>query len=135
MFDAFVFVLFLLFFGSLSISLIKTKFKNKELLEKLLAANIEKALLSAKLATELEKNSNDYGQEGFVNFLSKSREWAFEYIENVQKTLISFQDVVGGILKNYKDGQIKDFELAMEVIWDSYNDLMTNLPKDNEENR
>lgn len=135
MFDAFVFILFLLFFGSLSISLIKTKFKNKELLEKLLAANIEKALLSAKLATELEKNSNDYGQEGFVNFLSKSREWAFEYIENVQKALISFQDVVGGIFQNYKDGQIKDFELAMEVILDSYNDLMTNLPKDNEENR
>lgn len=134
MFDAIIFILFLLFFGTLSISLIKTKFKNKELLEKLLAANIEKALLSAKLATELEKSSNDYGQEGFVNFLSKSREWAFEYIENVQKSLISFQDVVGGIFQNYKDGQIKDFELAMEVIWDSYNDLMINLPKDNEEN-
>jgi len=135
LFDFFVFAIFMLFFGSLSISLIKTKFKNKELLEKLLASNIEYALVSAKLASELEKNSlvTDVDQEGFVNFLSKSRDWAFDYIENVQKELKSFQDIVGGIFNNFKDGKVTDLDLAMKTISNSYDQLMENLPK--EENR
>lgn len=134
MFDFIIFSIFIIFFGSLSISLIKTKIENKKLLEKLLESNIEKALLSAKLATELDKVSNDTSidQEGFVNFLSKSRDWAFEYIENVQEELSSFKNIVGGILVNFKEGKVTDLNLAIQTISDSYDELISNLPEDEE---
>lgn len=134
MFDTIVFVLFLIFFASLSISVVRTKIKNYKLLEQLLAANIEKALLAEKLEKELLKNSSisNVDQEGFVNFLSTSRDWAFAYIEDVQAKLKSFQNIVGGIFTNFKNNKITDLNLALTTILASYEDLIAVLPEENE---
>jgi hypothetical protein len=132
LFNTIVFILFLLFFSSLSISLVRIKIKNYKLLEQILSANIEKALLAERLEKELLKTSGNIDQEGFVNFLSQSRDWAFEYIETVQKELTSFRNVVDGIFKNFNDGKVTDLNLAINTIFDSYQQLMQNLPTDDD---
>jgi predicted RNA-binding protein with PUA domain len=53
-------------------------------------AYLDKILLAEKLDRELStKDSTKIEQtEGFVKFLSESRDWAFKYIEDVQKAIL-----------------------------------------------
>lgn len=73
-------------------------------------------------------------QENFLKFVSDSREWAFEYIEEVQAGLKTFIDRV--------DPDINHFDKYGEVIWtplsknmtnisEAYKDLKKLLPEDN----
>ena len=41
----------------------------------------------------IDKDADDIHKENFIKFLSDSREWAFEYIENVQKQIKDFIDI------------------------------------------
>lgn len=50
---------------------------------------IDKELLLDKLDNFVLENSKE-ANEGFIKFLSDSREAAFEYIENVQKSIQSY---------------------------------------------
>lgn len=50
---------------------------------------IDKELLLDKLDKLILENSKE-ANEGFIKFLSESREAAFEYIENVQKSIQSY---------------------------------------------
>ena len=46
---------------------------------------------------ELEKQIEQLNlkeSDGFVKFLSTSRDWAFEYIEEVQKALVEFDEEI-----------------------------------------
>ena len=53
-------------------------------------AYLDKILLAEKLDQELStKDSTKIEQtEGFVKFLSESRDWAFKYIEDVQNAIV-----------------------------------------------
>ena len=64
----------------------------------IIANNINNELLvkSNSLAS-LEKQVEQLNlkeSDGFVKFLSQSRDWAFEYIEDVQKALVEFDNEV-----------------------------------------
>lgn len=72
-------------------------------------------------------------QENFLKFVSDSREWAFEYIEEVQKGLKNFVDSI--------DNEINYFDKYGEVIWTplsksmqkisiAYKDLKKLLPEE-----
>jgi hypothetical protein len=130
MFDFIVFSLFLIFLMMLSISLIKTKIKNVELLEKFLESTIEKALIAERLESELLKNKNNsVPEEGFVNFLSQSRDWAFEYIELVQSKIKDFESEVLPIIDNLDKNNIEDFKLSTIKIAESSKKLIKLLPE------
>lgn len=49
------------------------------------------------------KNDNEIHQENFIKFLSDSRDWAFNYIEEVQKGLESFMLSVEPELINFNE--------------------------------
>lgn len=131
MFDLIVFVLFLIFFSSLAISTIRTKIKNVDLLEKFLESSIEKALIAEKLEAELLKNSNNNvpEEQGFVNFLSQSRDWAFEYIESVQAKIKDFEDEVLPIIDSLDKDSIEDFKLSTIKMAESSKKLIKLLPE------
>ncbi len=131
MFDFIVFALFLVFITLLSISTIKTKIKNVELLEKFLESTIEKALITEKLEAELLKSSskNAPEEQGFVNFLSQSRDWAFEYIESVQSKIKDFESEVLPIIDNLDNDNIEDFKLSTIKMAESSKKLITLLPE------
>lgn len=131
MFDFLVFSVFLIFVTLLSISTIKTKIKNVELLEKFLESSIEKALIAEKLESELLKNSKTVSsdEQGFVNFLSQSRDWAFEYIESVQATIKDFQSEVLPIIDGLEKENIEDFKLSTIKMAESSKKLIKLLPE------
>lgn len=60
--------------------------RNKNLASLLIQSRIDNTIYIERLAKEInEKESVKIEQtEGFLNFVSKSRDYAFEYIENVQ---------------------------------------------------
>jgi hypothetical protein len=95
--------------------------KNNELIELVNALNLK------------VDSTSDPVKEDFLKFISDSREWAFEYIEEVQKTIlnfkttvephISFFDKFGDVLSN----QRPDYE-AMKTISAAYKELIAALP-------
>jgi hypothetical protein len=108
-----------LFFGVTTLIL---KNKTNKLLE-----------LVAGLNIKIDANS-DPVKEDFLKFVSDSREWAFEYIEEVQLALSNFKEKVepqieyfdqyGEILSN----QRADY-LLLKIISDAYKELIIILPE------
>jgi hypothetical protein len=86
------------------------------------------------IVQEAKINANsDPVKEDFLRFISESREWAFEYIEEVQKAIndfkinveshINFFDRFGDVLSN----QRPDYE-ALKTISTAYKELIAVLP-------
>ncbi len=73
-------------------------------------------------------------KENFIKFLSDSRDWAFEYIEDVQSGLIKFVDDIKPEIEYFKEyGDIVSMHpnyYSMKKITESYEDLIKLLPKD-----
>ena len=74
--------------------------------------------------------------DGFIKFISQSRDWAFEYIEEVQKALVEFDEVVVPQLEwatTY--GRLAGNTVhtnTINTISEAYEKLKTVLPKDNQ---
>lgn len=113
-----VFVTIVILVTALTINNIRLYVNNKKLLDSLIQTTLE------KLAVEdsYDKLANEYDMismqetDGFVKFLSDSRESAFAYIEEVQAS-------------------IKDLSLALEsndesVIKNAYDNLLKHMPKE-----
>jgi hypothetical protein len=85
-----------------------------------------------KLMAEIDsKNSNQ--NDGFLKFVSESREAAFKYIEEVQAAINEFDSKVGPAVKYYKEtGKMLDrrpSELVRELS-EAYDKLMASMPKE-----
>jgi hypothetical protein len=84
------------------------------LLEKYVRSEIEKSIIIEKLEEVTKENElkSIEGSDGFLKFVSDSRDWAFKYIEDVQNALIQF-----------------DVAIATELEYaDKYGILDTNSP-------
>ena len=67
-------------------------------------------------------------KDGFIKFLADSRESAFEYIEEVQKTVYLFKDDLEPIVEAYRDsGTASD---SMKQIVRAYDNVIALLPAD-----
>jgi hypothetical protein len=62
---------------------------NRVLVASFLQSNLDKEMISKKLQQTVDSinNANLEDKDGFIKFLSESREWAFSYIENVQASI------------------------------------------------
>lgn len=70
--------------------------------------------------------------EGFVKFLSESRDWAFQYIETTQSEIKKFVEIVGPQMEYYdKYGRIINsvHTKSMNKIFDAYQELVNLLPE------
>jgi biopolymer transport protein ExbB/TolQ len=86
-------------------------FKYRSVLKAAVQATIDKIALQDHIA----KASNQEEPDGFVKFLSESREWAFTYIEEVQLAI-----------KTLKEAMDSDDE---NRISDAYAELIKYLPE------
>lgn len=79
---------------------------------------IDKAIFMGELAKMLEKQDNKAIEEteGFLKFISESRDWAFTYIEDVQQALMTYD-----VALSTDDAKI---------INDAYKKLISFLPED-----
>ena len=64
--------------------------------------------------------------EGFVKFISESREWAFVYIENVQEALEEYRQIAD-VVPISKDMTVEQAEKLSKA----YDKIMSFLPEEN----
>jgi hypothetical protein len=130
-----VFAIALLVFIGLIIANITTRVQNNKLKTALTQELVDRAIVTRKmqeLMAELDiKNSNK--NDGFLKFVSDSREAAFKYIEEVQSAINEFDIKVGPAVKYYKEtGKMLDrkpSDLVRELA-DAYDKLMASMPKE-----
>ena len=84
----------------------------------MIQANIDKNVISKKLEDTLAvvNNTNIEDKDGFIKFLSQSREWAFNYIEDVQGSI--------KLLSNAMDSGNE------ETITLAYQELLKHMPEE-----
>jgi len=119
-------------FISFVVSTIVLKKKNTNLTASIITILLENA--NNKSVSE-DKNLNT--NEGFVKFLSDSRDWAFAYIEEVQLVLKKFISEVGPEIEYYRNfGQAVDSpnNESLDKISKAYSELEKVLPKDDKTN-
>jgi hypothetical protein len=101
---------------------------------------IEKTLLQEYVdltkSTKIKEESDDsIHKENFIKFLSDSRLWAFEYIENVQKGLTKFVNDVDADISHFDEyGETLSMSRpdypSMKNISKAYKELKILLPED-----
>ena len=101
-------------------------------------SEMHKHMLGQKIEElQRELSSKELSEtDGFVKFISQSRDWAFEYIEEVQKALVEFDEVVAPQLQWSntfgKTAGETVHTTTINKISKAYDKLKTVLPKDNQ---
>lgn len=69
---------------------------NRGLAMSFLQASLDKDLMETKLkdTVSVVANKNLEDKDGFIKFLSESREWAFSYIEEVQESIKYLEEAI-----------------------------------------
>jgi hypothetical protein len=130
-----IFGVSLVIFMALILANITTRVQNNKLKTAFTQELIDRAIIEKQmqeLMAELDiKNSNQ--NDGFLKFVSDSREAAFKYIEEVQAAINEFDSKVGPAVKYYKEtGKMLDrrpSELVRELS-EAYDKLMASMPKE-----
>lgn len=81
---------------ALLINSLRLQLKFKKLSARFLQEALDKAIIIENLKKDIERRSPDSIEktEGFLKFISESRDWAFKYIEDVQAALATFKNKV-----------------------------------------
>lgn len=103
---------------------------------KLIIAKTLETLLMQQLSKNINKTDKDQSNEDFLKFVSDSRDWAYQYIEEVQSGLKSFIDEVGPQIDYYDhygaavDGMMAPHDFALKKISSEFKKLKNLLPED-----
>ena len=117
---------------------IKTNIQKRRLLAVYIQVEMDKYLIAQKLEeVSKELSAKELAEtDGFVKFISQSRDWAFEYIEEVQKALTEFDKEVSPKLEWANTfGKLAGETVhtdTIKTISEAYDKLKTVLPKDNQ---
>ncbi len=142
MMDLLVYLFLILIIFYMVLQNIKTKRKFSKAVETLFQLYIDKNI-SDNLAKEkleelsVEDQNNKISQDDFIVFLTQSRQWAFDYIEQTQAAIQEFKDSAGPSLDYFKEyGAVMNLptDQLFSQIMPAYDKLIDMLPKDNEEN-
>jgi hypothetical protein len=117
------------------ITLKKLSKSQKAFLE-LLAASAKLQEIINELDTE-SRSESDIHKDNFIKFISDSRDWAFQYIEEVQGGLKKFIEDIDPEIEYFKEyGDVMAMQpnyYSMKKIVESYNELKKLLPGEVEE--
>ena len=93
----------------------------------------------ANIQSPVSKEDQDIHKENFIKFLSDSRDWAFEYIEDVQKQLETFIKDIEPEIKYFDEYGIVSSAYphyhSMKKISAAYKDLKKLLPEEVDDRR
>ena len=92
------------FVATLLVNSYKLREENKNNIKKIIQLEIDKDMIASQLDKVWQEHQDKKLEEtdGFVRFLSQSRDWAFSYIDDVQKAI---QDVKTCIESGYDTEQ------------------------------
>lgn len=103
------------------------------LVTKTLQLAIDNTELSKIVESQLSKRVVDENIDtnGFLNFVSQSRDWAFDYIESTQEQIHNFIQKVGPVVDYLEDYSppilIQEHK---DIIVEGYNNIRSLLPED-----
>lgn len=130
-------IFIVLFFALLTHNYILAS-KKRKLLSIIVQLEVDKEILYKKLSQLMDTNQTvaDVQQtEGFLKFISESRDWAFKYIEDVQIAISKFSSKIGpelNYLKTYGSligvTQLSSFKKISEA----YEELLKVMPNDSD---
>jgi len=105
--------------------------KNTEMLTTILQLNLDKIILKDRIDYDAGAKSND--TEGFIKFISESREQAYSYIEESQQAIKSFLSFINDNIDHLKSNSPKDLKYRMIIkSLEKHKEKLKNLlPKDN----
>jgi uncharacterized membrane protein len=138
LFGLIVFVLFIIALVYLVVERIRLSNANKKALMQLIQSELDKNLLLTKLSDLMfEKDNKAIEQtDGFLKFVSESRDAAFQYIETVQSALKIFQKTVGKELNYFNTyGRTVDSPhiAILDKILVAYEELQKVMPEEDKE--
>lgn len=136
MIEFIAFGLFMLLFFILIVRNIRVSIKLTSVTLELIKAHLEKTIISDKLA-ELSKEKDiksDASSEAFLKFVSDSRDWAYEYIDEVQQGINKFITDIEPEISYFDEygiiGEAYPHYHSMKKISESYKELKKLLPDD-----
>jgi hypothetical protein len=115
------FLIFIVIFVFTLAANLRVTYKNKKLRDQVLQLALDKAMLLDSIEKLSGKQNPIEKTEGFLKFISDSRDWAFKYIEDVQLAIEDFNKAIDS-----KDDE--KIEIAL-------NNLKSFLPENEEENK
>ena len=130
--------LILIFILSVTTSLFLYLYLNQKKANRYIVANTVKLLLQKELDHKENKTDKEKANEDFLKFVSDSRDWAYQYIEEVQSGLKSFIDEVGPQIDYYDrygaavDGMMAPHDFALKKISLEFKKLKNLLPEDHD---
>lgn len=98
----------------------------------ILASTLSLLVMQNSLSTQ-SKTDKQQTDEAFLKFISDSRDWAYEYIENVQASLIRFVSDAGPAIDywdEYGSAMSTPLDQGMGEISKAYKELIALLPED-----
>jgi molecular chaperone DnaK (HSP70) len=84
------FSIFIVIFIATLISNLRATYKNRKLRDQILQLGLDRAMLLENIDKISGRNNPIEKTEGFLKFVSDSRDWAFKYIEDVQAAIQEF---------------------------------------------
>lgn len=130
------FGLFALLFFALIFKNVQLRIKLSSTTLDLIKAHLEKTIIADKLSdisTNYEKNK-DSSSEAFLKFLSDSRDWAYQYIDDVQEGLNKFVTDIEPEIAYFDEygevGSAYPHYHSMKKISGAYKELKKLLPED-----
>jgi hypothetical protein len=128
-------VVVVLFF-MLIVKYVRVSIKLSQTTLELIKAHVDKTLISEKLSdmAQESKDKTDSTSEAFLKFVSDSRDWAYQYIDEVQEGLNKFITDVGPEIDYFREygavGAMAPNYYSMKKITESYEELKKLLPDD-----
>jgi hypothetical protein len=116
-----------LVFTALIVTIMILATRSRKLANLLVQSSAQNVALRQKLSelTASGESKKLEQTEGFVKFISESRQWAFDYIEDVQKSIEELRDY-------FEMFGFDGNEEQREELRDRINHVTTFLPKDND---
>ena len=134
MIEFIAFTLFIILFFMLVFKNIQLRIKLSSTTVELLKAHIDKTIISEKLLEINNKKEIDPSSEAFLKFVSDSRDWAYQYIDEVQSGLNKFIDDIEPEIAYFDEygvvGSAYPHYYSMKKISSSYKELKRLLPED-----
>jgi ferritin len=111
--------------GLLVVNNIYLRLKNRKLFVKASQAEVDRLSVYVQTKELLAKAAEEsQGTDGFIKFMSTSRDWAFEYIEDVQRDLHALKEVVDATAG--KPRTVAQNNVLAEAV----NKVLKHLPKE-----
>lgn len=133
-FGLIAFIVIITMTGILAFDSVRLRLRIKQINQQIIQSAVDQMALRKSLEKMIanENNKNVEKTEGFLKFVSESREWAFKYIEEVQMGIAMFVEELKPTVEHYRNTKRALYRKQSETLdklLHSYDILIKFLPE------